>query len=56
MYIIHIPTQPDLEPRLRSTLESAEQERTALDRLVGKQLAVIEQIQTIRYTERERNE
>ncbi len=50
MYIIHIPDNQQIEPKLRSTYTSACKEKQSLDALVGKQTAVIDQIQTVRFT------
>ena len=56
MYIVHIPEQPEIEPVLRSTLESAELVRDEMNREAGSQCAVIDLIHTtVRFT-REGNE
>jgi len=56
MYIVHIPEQPEIEPVLRSTLESAELVRDEMNREAGLQCAVIDLIHTtVRFT-REGNE
>ena len=51
MYIVHIPEQPEIEPKLRSTLDAAENLRDEMNREVGSQSAVIDLIHTtIRFT------
>ena len=56
MYCIHIPDRQDIEPRLRSTLESAEKERVSLNQRIGTEAAVIDLIPTVRFTQGERDE
>ena len=46
MYIVHIPEQPEIEPKLRSTLDAAENLRDEMNREVGSQSAVIDLIHT----------
>ena len=53
MYIIHIPDNADIEPKLRSTYTAARKEKLSLDCLVCKQTAVIDQIQTVRFTHKD---
>jgi len=51
MYIIHVPEQPEIEPKLRSTLDAAENLRDEMNREAGSQSAVIDLIHTtIRFT------
>jgi len=53
MYIVHIPEQPEIEPKLRSTLGSAENARDEMNREAGSQSAVIDLIHTtIRFTDK----
>jgi len=46
MYIIHVPEQPEIEPKLRSTLDAAENLRDEMNREAGSQSAVIDLIHT----------
>jgi len=51
MYIIHVPEQPEIEPKLRSTLESAEYLRDQMNTQNCTDSAVIDLIHTtIRFT------
>ena len=51
MYIVHIPEQPEIEPKLRSTLDAAENARDLMNQAAGLQCAVIDLIHTtIRFT------
>jgi len=51
MYIVHIPERPEVDPVLRSTLESAEPVRDRMNREAGSQCAVIDLIPTtVRFT------
>ena len=53
MYIIHIPDNADIEPKLRSTYTAACKEKQSLDSLVGKQTTVIDQIATVRFRDKD---
>ena len=51
MYIVHIPEQPEIEPRLRATLESAEYLRDQMNTQNCTDTAVVDLIHTtIRFT------
>jgi hypothetical protein len=51
MYIVHIPERPEVDPVLRSTLESAELVRDEMNTQAGSQCAVIDLIHTtVRFT------
>jgi len=53
MYIIHIPDNADIEPKLRSTYTAARKEKQSLEALTGNQTVVIDQIQTVRFTHKD---
>ena len=51
MYMVHIPERPEVDPVLRSTLESAELVRDELNTEAGSQSTVIDLISTtVRFT------
>jgi hypothetical protein len=57
MYIVHIPEQPEIEPKLRSTLYAAENLRDEMNREAGSQSAVIDLIHTtIRFTDKRKQD
>lgn len=57
MYIIHVPEQPEIEPRLRATLESAKKIRDEMNTQAGNECAEIDLIHTvIKFTGRDKDE
>jgi hypothetical protein len=52
MYIIHVPEQPEIEPKLRATLESAEYLRDQMNTQNCTDTAVVDLIHTtVRFTD-----